>query len=127
MNAAHGYMCKGFDKIFVLATGAPVLSISFRSEVVGDQTRNLWAIGLSWMIFMFCVETYIPHQFLTGLLVARFQQSTKEYRDLPRMLRFFWSLAGLSVIVCFVGGVTCLALFAVDSLGTAPPAAANQP
>src|SRR5262245_28362930 len=49
LEYAESLWTSGIEKMFVVATGALALSITFRESLVGSSPKYLWLLGGSWI------------------------------------------------------------------------------
>jgi len=46
------------EKMFTIASGALVLSVTFWSSIVKEDTTALWLLGVSWVFLAVCIVCY---------------------------------------------------------------------
>lgn len=105
---------KSKDLMFSIASGALVLSVTFRSSIAPATVQRREDLILAWLCFLACIIARVFDLLVESAVWLRFLRCNKT--EEPRMPLLLLGITTFLVSAGFVGGVVALAVFAVANL-----------
>jgi hypothetical protein len=117
--------CGKFDRaLFVLASGAIALSLTFFDRMAGSgRPVAIWSVGAAWLCLLSCLTLLVLSHWTTTKAVeadiAQLDESlgNADHKWRPTRWNTFTRATNLGSFVFFVLGTTFFVVFAVANLG----------